>query len=98
MTTYQALLSDGCILETDTFASMYRFALHAAKGEVHFGAETPYLVRLCIAEYSEYEIMNQYGYKQRDLLDRQTIGFLAVDKTGYTVEYGHGIYEIEKGA
>lgn len=102
MVVYQALFNEsGEILETDSFKEMYHFALQHSRGELHYsrpGDPLVILSRLCVAEYSEDEYINDYGYPQRELLNRQQLGYLAVSRTGYTVEYGNGIYEIERGA
>lgn len=98
MKVYQALLSNGDILECDTFAALYRFALRHGKIDMHYGADRPFLARLCQVEYSDQEYLNQYGYMQRELLDRQVLAYLAVSNTGYTVVYDHSVYDIEKGA
>ena len=101
MVVYQALFNEsGEILETDTFKQLFRFALRHSRGDLHYscsGDPSVILSRLCVTEYSDEEYINDYGYPQHELLNRQQLGYLAVSRTGYTVEYGRGIYEVTKG-
>ena len=102
MVVYQALFNEsGEILETNTFKQLFRYALRHSRGELHYSRLTDPLVilsRLCVTEYSDEEYINDYGYPQHELLNRQQLGYLAVSRSGYTVEYDNGIYEIERGA
>ena len=100
MKVYQALLPDGDILESDFFEQVYRGALLNARFDLHYSTleeRSIYLCRLCIAEYTDEQYLNEYGYYQHDLVNRQEIGMLAVSRTGVTVEYGRGIHEYERG-
>lgn len=101
MVVYQALMQTGEILESDTFKSLYHFALSHARGELYYSTPEEcltYLYRLCIAEYTDEVVLNEWGYNQHELVNRQEIGMVAVSRTGETVEYGRGIYEFERGA
>ena len=95
---YRAIIRDvGVILESDSFSIIYRAAMREARGYLHDADCTATaLVEFEMADYSDYEYMNEYGYMQRDMLHDNHIGFLAVSRTGYTLDYKGQIYDYDR--
>lgn len=96
MKVYQALFNDGEILECDSFKAMYYHAMLHCRIDLHWDDSCPVICRLCLVEYTDEVRLNEYGYFQHDLINRQELAMLAVSRTGFTIEYGHGVYEYNK--
>ena len=94
MKVYQALLPDGDILESDIFKEVYSAALTNLKYDIRHEKNPNIWVkscRLCIAEYSDEQYVNEWGYYQSDLLNREEIGFIYVLRGGYFIDYNCGL-------
>lgn len=100
-TAYRAVLDySGEILEVSTgvldFKYLYRIALRHIRHDIYMGRANCLVIRFEFVRYSEDEHINRFGYLQHDIVERETIAYAAVSKTGVTIVYGGNIYEIEK--
>ena len=95
---YRAIIRDvGIILESEVFSIIYRAAMREAKDYVRDpNCKGTALVEFEMADYSDYEYMNQFGFMQRDMLHDNHLGMLAVSRTGYTIEYKGRIYDHDR--
>lgn len=101
-TVYRAVLDySGEILERDSgeldFKHLYRIALRHVRDDIYLGRANCLVIRFQFVRYSEDERINRFGYPQHDIVECETLAYVAVSKTGLTVVYGGNIYEIEKG-
>lgn len=97
MVVYQALFTDGDIVETDSFKNLFVHAMHHCRINLHWDSSLDVEVcRFCIAEYSDDEYLNRYGYYQHELLNRQELAIMAVSRNGFTIEYNSGVYEFTR--
>lgn len=102
-TVYRAVLDySGEILERDAgeldFKRLFRIMLRHVRDDIYMGRANCLVVRMQYVRYSEEFRINRFGYPQQDIEECDTLCYVAVSKTGYTVVYGGNIYEIEKGA
>ena len=95
---YRALIySTGEILESDSFSTVYRAAMRHAKEYVRESdCVVTAVVKFERAEESDYEYLNEYGYMQRDIINREHIAVLLVSRTVYTIVYNGRMYDQDR--
>lgn len=102
-TFYRAVIkATGEILESDDFKTVYHRALTCGKDYFHYKfyhcPEDCYshVIILERVTYSDEEYINGYGYPQRDIVDRDIIAYMAISRTGYTIDNLDSVLDVDR--
>ena len=97
-TAYRAIIKEmGEILECDNFKDVYRFGLRHGKDYIrdHFWSDCfSIVIEFDKVVYSDYEYINKYGYPQHDIIQQDVVAYLAISRTGYTIDYADRDYDV----
>lgn len=84
----------GTIRESDTFKRVFEGALTEARGYVKDNPMDTVIIRLTRAD----DIIEHYNgiYVHTERVNEETVAFVAVSCTGYTVCLDSGVYDVDK--
>ena len=101
-TMFQAICRvTGEIFESDSFKPVYRAALTRAKDYLRDHAkdgQNVVVIEFNKVTYSDCKYMNDYGYWQNPVIDREYVAWLAVSANGYTIDAGGIILDVDRGS